>query len=421
MIIAELRQIAADKPRTGRSDHSQRYTIQQKFSLPAACLVLALIGLALGVSNRKDGKLASFVLGFGVVFAYYVLLYSSRAAALAGRSRRGWRRGSSNTSSAWRASRCCSGARVRRPADPHQHSAFWRRQEKVRRRRPRAAAPAPRRRRVVVVVRIPHLDWPRPGLLDVYVSGQYLRIFSLAFVALLGIFYISTFMDLADKLFGGRRRARMLLRYFYFQTPQFVFYVIPMAALVATLVTIGLMTKNSELIVMRACGISLYRSALPLLLFAVVGSAVLFRLQEQVMAYPNREADAAERVIRGYPPASSGCWTGGGWSADGDIYHYEIFDPRGNEFNQLSCTTWTARVGLADAHLAGAGGARASIRARTANRCGSGWRATGWTREFTKRPSATASAVVNYKPFAGGRRRSSRPPTSRATRPKPRG
>ena len=63
----------------------------------------------------------------------------------------------------------------------------------------------------------------------------------------------------------------MLLRYFYFQTPQYVYYIIPMAALVATLVTIGLLTKNSELIVMRACGISLYRSALPLLLFAVAG------------------------------------------------------------------------------------------------------------------------------------------------------
>ena len=61
----------------------------------------------------------------------------------------------------------------------------------------------------------------------------------------------------------------MLLRYFYFQTPQYVYYIIPMAALVATLVTIGVLTKNSELIVMRACGISLYRSALPLLLLRV--------------------------------------------------------------------------------------------------------------------------------------------------------
>ena len=31
----------------------------------------------------------------------------------------------------------------------------------------------------------------------------------------------------------------MLLRYFYFATPQYVYYIIPMAVLVATLVTIG--------------------------------------------------------------------------------------------------------------------------------------------------------------------------------------
>ena len=87
----------------------------------------------------------------------------------------------------------------------------------------------------------------------------------------------------------------MLLRYFYFATPQFVYYIIPMAVLVATLVTIGLLTKNSELIVMRACGISLYRSALPLLLFALLLSGVLFELQEQVLADSNREAARSER------------------------------------------------------------------------------------------------------------------------------
>ena len=79
--------------------------------------------------------------------------------------------------------------------------------------------------------------------------------------SLLGIFYISTFIDLVDKLFRGDATTAMLLRYFYFPTPQFVYYVIPMGVLVATLVTIGVLTKNSELLVMRACGISLYRTA----------------------------------------------------------------------------------------------------------------------------------------------------------------
>ena len=32
---------------------------QQKLSLPATCPILALIGLALGATSRRDGKLAA--------------------------------------------------------------------------------------------------------------------------------------------------------------------------------------------------------------------------------------------------------------------------------------------------------------------------------------------------------------------------
>ena len=80
--IAELEATAAEYLAKHQPANSQLYTIQQKFALPVACLVLALIAVALGASNAKDGKLAGFALGSGVVFVYYILLYSPRAAAL---------------------------------------------------------------------------------------------------------------------------------------------------------------------------------------------------------------------------------------------------------------------------------------------------------------------------------------------------
>ena len=49
------------------------------------------------------------------------------------------------------------------------------------------------------------------------------------------------------------------------QSPQFLYYLVPLAVLMGALVTIGALTKNSELVVMKACGISLYRAAAPLL------------------------------------------------------------------------------------------------------------------------------------------------------------
>jgi LPS export ABC transporter permease LptG len=187
----------------------------------------------------------------------------------------------------------------------------------------------------MVVVRLPHLNLPMPRLLDLYVAREYLRVFVLSVSSLLGIFYISTFIDLADKLFRGAATTRTLLDYFYFQTPQYVYYVIPMGVLVATLVTLGVLTKNSEILVMRACGVSLYRTALPLLVLAFAGSAALFGMQERVLAQANREADRLNRLMRGFAPQTTALnrrWVVG---QSGEMYHFDFFDPLANRFSRL--------------------------------------------------------------------------------------
>ncbi len=402
--IAELRRTVAENVAQHIPSNSQLYTIQQKFSLPVACLVLALIGVALGASNSKDGKLASFALGTGVVFVYYIILYSARAGAFAGRlpaSFAPWLvnlvLGAAGVALVvWRAGSADQPIRFSIPR-------FWRGRDRDPS-APGAPTAASRGRRVVIVVKIPHLDWPRPGLLDLYVMRQYLSIFLLSFGALVGIFYISTLIDLADKLFGGVAPLALLLRYFYFATPQFVYYIIPMAALVATLVTVGLLTKNSELIVMRACGISLYRSALPLLLFALIFSGTLFELQERVLPDSNREAARLNGIIRGYPMQTFGVlsrqWIIG---RSGDIYHYEFFDPRLNQFNRLSMfhlneATWKldSLIFAKEASLmkrAGADGQPVLM-----------WMAhDGWTRTFTTaRPTRRRAErpVVTFATYA---------------------
>ncbi len=64
--------------------------------------------------------------------------------------------------------------------------------------------PAARVRRPVVVIRLPHLHVPLPRPIDRYISRMYLRVVGLSFLALLGLFYISTFIDKSDKIFKGQ-------------------------------------------------------------------------------------------------------------------------------------------------------------------------------------------------------------------------
>ena len=233
-------------------------------------------------------------------------------------------------------------------------------------------------------------------------TWQYLRILGLGIVALLGIFYVATFIDLADRLFRGSATSTMLLRYLYFETPQYISYIIPISALVATLVTIGVMTKNSELVVMKACGVSLYRAAVPLVLFAFVASAMLYGLQERVLAYSNREADRLIRVIRGLPPQNAGAldrrWTVG---ENGDIYHYDFFDSRANEFSGLTAY----RLEAANWRLGSVTRATRVTLARQTEADGRpvlAWKALdGWTRTFSKTVKRKlVRDVVTYEPFS---------------------
>lgn len=409
MNFAELRASMAEAAKRGDPAYPERFMIQQKFSLPATCPILALIALAIGATNRKDGRFGSFALGLGVILVYYILLYGARSFAMGGRLSPEWAPWIPNIIMAaaaivmlvWRARWADQPIRLslpafwwRAPADVVERSSGWGLE------RPRA----------VVVIRMPHLNLPTPRLLDLYVGREYLRVLVLGVVSLLALFYIATFIDLVDKLFRGETTTGMLLRYFYFRTPQFVYFVIPMSVLVSTLVTVGVMTKNSELVVMRACGISLYRTVAPLLLFALAASAFLYGLQEKVLADANRQADRLERVIRRWPVQPSPLdrrWVVGG---NDSVYHYDFFDPHGDRFSRLHVYRVDQRSWELQAITYAADATPARQQTGREEDSAIAWNGRqGWYRELTAGGRKDGDAM-KYTPFAE-RELSLEPPT----------
>ena len=343
MTIAELKARMADLMSQNLYPHNQIMAWQKKYSIPAACLVFMLVALGMGVSNRRDGRMASFVLGIGVVFVYWMLMYFSEAIAKAEVLPRWF---------AWVAMWVPNVAvglwgallivrKLRAPDRPLQFALPL-----LMRRRPAAdrvsasqassSAQAQSVGRVVVVIKIPHFSLPRPSILDWYVLKQALWTSALSGAALLGLFYIATFIDLSDHLFKGRTTGFTIITYLWFASPQFIYYLVPLSVLMGALVTIGALTKNTELVVMKACGISLYRAAAPLLVLAVIGSAILLGLEERVLAYSNRRGDAISDVIRGRFPRTSSLnrrWVA---ANNGSIYQYVYFDSGRNQLNGLS-------------------------------------------------------------------------------------
>src|SRR5213078_759961 len=72
--VAQLdtRELAVEAARV-KKYQARWYWIEfhRRFALPTACLVLALVGIPLGLSSKKGGKSAGFVLTILLVFAYY--------------------------------------------------------------------------------------------------------------------------------------------------------------------------------------------------------------------------------------------------------------------------------------------------------------------------------------------------------------
>jgi lipopolysaccharide export LptBFGC system permease protein LptF len=79
---------------------------------------------------------------------------------------------------------------------------------------------------------------------------------------------------------------------------------------------------------MKACGVSLYRSALSVIVLSLVFSGAIFGLEQRLLARANRQAEIVDASIKGRTPrvfnASHRRWVTG---RDGAIYHYTVFDP----------------------------------------------------------------------------------------------
>ncbi|HUE90404.1 MAG TPA: LPS export ABC transporter permease LptF [Vicinamibacterales bacterium] len=401
--IPELQELRATLEARNLPFHRPVIEIHKKFSIPAACLVFALLAVGLGVTNRKDGKLASFVLGLAVIFAYYVIMFGAEAMAK-GALIPAW-------SAMWIPNVVLGGlglavlmARTRGVGYTMRFklpAVRW----PVRRAREagppgdsmqlEVASPHRAERGTVVVIRIPQFEVPRPQLLDLYVARTYGRMLLICIVGIMGLFYISTFLDKSDKLFKGEVTLATLFEYLWWETPQFLYYIIAIAVLLSAIITVGLLTKNSELIVMRACGISLYRTALPLIVFAAIASGVLFAFEERVLAFSNRRADYLNHIIRGGDSQTFDVvnrkWLVG---AEGEIYHYQYFDPRRRALNMLSVFRFNPETLELDERVYAT---QAVYAPRTAGDP-EPWAATGgWARTLA------GAAVTRYAPFAATR------------------
>jgi lipopolysaccharide export system permease protein len=114
-------------------------------------------------------------------------------------------------------------------------------------------------------------------LLSRYLVFQFLRWFLLCIIAAGGIFLIVDFFLNVEDFTGNHAAFAVVAQYFALKLPKILIEVFPAAALLAVLISLGLLADNRELLAMRACGVQNWRLAGPLLaagMFLSVGALV---------------------------------------------------------------------------------------------------------------------------------------------------
>ncbi len=117
--------------------------------------------------------------------------------------------------------------------------------------------------------------------LDRYILGKFLLIFVGAFFICLFVFMMQFTWRYVDELIGKGLSLEILAQFFWYMGQTLVPQALPLAVLLAALITFGNMGESLELLAMKAAGVSLLRVMRPMALFAFFVMGVSFYFQNK--------------------------------------------------------------------------------------------------------------------------------------------
>jgi LPS export ABC transporter permease LptG/LPS export ABC transporter permease LptF len=316
--------------------------LETRFSYPVACLVLLLVGVPLGAASKRGGRSSGYVFTLVLVIIYYVL--SLTGIALARQNKLSaffgvWMANlvfaAAGTFLLWQ---MATGGRLlsaigrwtaRLPElqfKPRQHavalSGFLTRiQPRTTRRGARGAF---------------------PRILDEYVIREFLSMFVLVLAGFVLLMLVFTFFDLVGDILRNHISLTTVGAYLVNLTPSMLYQIAPLAVLIAVLVTFGVLNRNSEVVAMKATGISLYRLVVPIVSISAVLSVGMFLFDQYYLPQANRKQESLRSTIKGRPPQTflqpERKWMFGEPRAGeaSRIFYYQFFDPNTVGFANLS-------------------------------------------------------------------------------------
>ena len=168
-----------------------------------------------------------------------------------------------------------------------------------------------------------------PQVLDTYLFSSFLFYFVLWLVSFVLMYHVFTFFELLSDIIKNHIGMGRVFTYLFFLTPRLIYRFTPISVLTSVLVVFGVLTKNNEVTAFKACGVSMYRLTVPILVAGFLLSGGLFAFDHYWVPQADRLQDAIRSEIKG-APAQSFFNPGRTWfyGLEDRIYYYKYFDPK---------------------------------------------------------------------------------------------
>jgi LPS export ABC transporter permease LptG/LPS export ABC transporter permease LptF len=306
-----------------------RIEFHRRLAVPFACMLLALTGIPLGAGSRRSGNSMAVVLTVALAFLYYMCQVGMLRLA---------QKGSVSPGPAMWAPDVLflilgvtMMARLESPGDRDyigKLAGLF-----------RSVGRAPREHMPRLLDRVQSRLWfpMLPQVVDGYLVTSFLFYFLLWLASFVLMTHVFTFFDLLSDILKNNISLTRVAAYFFFLTPRYIYNFTPISVLTAVLVVFGVLSKNNEVTAFKACGVSVFRLAVPILASSLLLSGSLFAFDHYWVPGADRQQEAIHAEIKGKPPQTfldpERKWM---YGLHDRIYYYKYFDQAEQQFLGLN-------------------------------------------------------------------------------------
>lgn len=134
------------------------------------------------------------------------------------------------------------------------------------------------------------------GILERYIAATWLRLLMLCLSGFVGIYLVIDLMEKIPRFLRSGAAAVDILEYFLWKLPEIIGRTATFSILMATLLTLGVLSRDSEIIALRSCGISLVRISLPMLVLGLFASIILLINAEVILPHSYARTELIDRI-----------------------------------------------------------------------------------------------------------------------------